>query len=140
MSLSLYRIHEHSLVAILWWLDGVDQPLPIPNREVKLTCADGTALPCGRVGSRQFFKGDNRKVVSFFVCPARTYSNGRKSPNRPDSVKATAKDKGVHREVESEGSRRQTSGLTDRNPIQGLWMRMRLHEKSKSDSYPNHPR
>ena len=27
-------------------------PLPIPNREVKLTCADGTAMPCGRVGSR----------------------------------------------------------------------------------------
>ena len=27
-------------------------PLPIPNREVKLTCADGTAMQCGRVGSR----------------------------------------------------------------------------------------
>ena len=25
---------------------------PIPNREVKLTCADGTAMQCGRVGSR----------------------------------------------------------------------------------------
>ena len=24
----------------------------IPNREVKLTCADGTAMQCGRVGSR----------------------------------------------------------------------------------------
>ena len=24
--------------------NGVDQPLPIPNREVKRTCADGTAL------------------------------------------------------------------------------------------------
>ena len=51
------------------------------------------------------------------VRPARTYSNGCKSPNRPDSGKVTAKDKGVYREVESEGSRRQTSGLTDRNPI-----------------------
>ena len=28
--------------------NGVDQPLPIPNREVKRTCADGTALT--RVG------------------------------------------------------------------------------------------
>ena len=27
-------------------------PLPIPNREVKLTCADGTAMQCGRVGRR----------------------------------------------------------------------------------------
>ena len=29
-------------------------PLPIPNREVKPTCADGTAMQCGRVGSRPF--------------------------------------------------------------------------------------
>ena len=27
-------------------------PLPIPNREVKPVCADGTAMQCGRVGSR----------------------------------------------------------------------------------------
>ena len=32
---------------------GEDPPLPIPNREVKLTCADGTATPSGRVGCRQ---------------------------------------------------------------------------------------
>ena len=31
-------------------------PLPIPNREVKLTNADGTAYLGGRVGSR-LFKG-----------------------------------------------------------------------------------
>ena len=35
---------------------GEDPPLPIPNREVKLACADGTAY-CGRVGSRQLQKG-----------------------------------------------------------------------------------
>ena len=29
-------------------------PLPIPNREVKPVCADGTAMQCGRVGSRLF--------------------------------------------------------------------------------------
>ena len=74
--------------------------------------------------------------LAFLVRPARTYSNGRKSPNRPDSGKVTAKGKGVRRETESEGSRRQTSGLTDRNPIQGLKMRMRLLQKSKSYSYP----
>ena len=29
-------------------------PLPIPNREVKPACADGTAMQCGRVGNRLF--------------------------------------------------------------------------------------
>ena len=29
-------------------------PLPIPNREVKPACADGTAMQCGRVGGRHF--------------------------------------------------------------------------------------
>ena len=32
-------------------------PLPIPNREVKPTCADGTAMQCGRVGSCLFYAG-----------------------------------------------------------------------------------
>ena len=31
-------------------------PLPIPNREVKPACADGTAMQCGRVGGRHFFE------------------------------------------------------------------------------------
>ena len=30
-------------------------PVPIPNTEVKLICADGTADCCGRVGRRQTF-------------------------------------------------------------------------------------
>ena len=30
-------------------------PLPIPNREVKPDCADGTAMQCGRVGGRLLF-------------------------------------------------------------------------------------
>ena len=35
---------------------GGDTPLPIPNREVKPACADGTAgSPRGRVGRRPFF-------------------------------------------------------------------------------------
>ena len=36
---------------------------------------------------------------------------------QPNSGKRTAKDKEVHREVESKGSRRQTSDLTNRNLI-----------------------
>ena len=35
---------------------GEEPPLPIPNREVKLTIADGTAPPGGRVGSCGFLK------------------------------------------------------------------------------------
>ena len=42
-------------------------PLPIPNREVKLTHADGTAYLGGRVGSR-LFKGASRKICSFSFC------------------------------------------------------------------------
>ena len=42
-----------TLMAILLggYCGGVP-PLPIPNREVKPTCADGTAMQCGRVGGR----------------------------------------------------------------------------------------
>ena len=35
---------------------GEEPPLPIPNREVKLTRADGTDPPVGRVGRRGFSK------------------------------------------------------------------------------------
>ena len=45
-------------------------PLPIPNREVKPTCADGTAMQCGRVGSRLLLLGAPRTQCprgSFFV-------------------------------------------------------------------------
>ena len=37
---------------ILGGYGGGIPPLPIPNREVKPTCADGTAMQCGRVGRR----------------------------------------------------------------------------------------
>ena len=35
---------------------GEEPPLPIPNREVKLTIADGTDPPVGRVGSCGFLE------------------------------------------------------------------------------------
>ena len=41
-------------------------PLPIPNREVKLANADGTAFSCGRVGSRLFKVSLNG--LTFFLC------------------------------------------------------------------------
>ena len=83
--------------------------------------------------------GQNGRPLSV-VRPARTYSNGCKSLSRPDSGKVTAKGKGVRRETESGGSRRQTSGLTDRNPIKGLRVRIRLQKKSKPDNYPKSPK
>ena len=43
--------------------DGVP-PLPIPNREVKPARADGTAMQCGRVGSRLFFREASRIAIS----------------------------------------------------------------------------
>ena len=49
---------------------GEDPPLPIPNREVKLTIADGTAIPGGRVGSRHFLiqSLQDSSLGGFFVC------------------------------------------------------------------------
>ena len=46
--------------------------------------------------------------------------NGCKSLVSPNSGNYIAKSKGVHREVKSEGSWRQTSDLTNRNFIQGI--------------------
>ena len=126
---------------ILRWLikRGEDPPLPIPNREVKLTSADGTAPPGGRVGSCRFSKSPTEKSAGLFflVRPARTYSNGCKSPDRPDSGKVTAKGKGVHREVESKGSRRQKVGPMNKNLVQGWKAGAMLPEKYKPDNYPN---
>ena len=49
---------------------GEDPPLPIPNREVKLTIADGTAPPGGRVGScRSSGLRSTHVDRSLFLCP-----------------------------------------------------------------------
>ena len=37
-------------------------PLPIPNREVKPDCADGTAIQCGRVGGRLFSTNPRKEI------------------------------------------------------------------------------
>ena len=49
----------------------------------------------------------------FLVCSAWVLANGCKSLMSPNSGNHTANSKGVHREVESEGSWRETSGLTN---------------------------
>ena len=53
-------------------------PLPIPNREVKPTCADGTAIQCGRVGRRLLsMKSLRFRKISeaFFVYLHRDFSS-----------------------------------------------------------------
>lgn len=55
-------------------------------------------------------------IASFFIVrPAWVQSNGYKSRTRVDSAKYISKGNGAHCEVESEGIRRQTSDLTNRN-------------------------
>ena len=52
------RIMNYASEAISGGYCGRVPPLPIPNREVKPACADGTAMQCGRVGSRLLFKSE----------------------------------------------------------------------------------
>ena len=47
-------LHSHMSTPYLGGYSAEVPPLPIPNRVVKLSIADGTALRCGRVGSRHF--------------------------------------------------------------------------------------
>ncbi len=44
-----------------------DPPLPIPNREVKPVHAYDTAIPSGKVGSRQLQKASGQVLGPFFV-------------------------------------------------------------------------
>ena len=45
-------------------------PLPIPNREVKPACADGTAMQCGRVGGCLLYLRSSRSndFGDLFLC------------------------------------------------------------------------
>ena len=56
---------------------GEVPPLPIPNREVKLTCANGTAMQCGRVGSRLLLSraSDFERFLRLFCFHAVLLSN-----------------------------------------------------------------
>ena len=56
-------------------------PLPIPNREVKPACADGTAMQCGRVGGRHFFEEplSHNDLRAFFCVSHRSRRSHRYS-------------------------------------------------------------
>ena len=53
---SLFTVHCSLAQRYSGGYCGGVPPLPIPNREVKPACADGTAMQCGRVGGRHFSK------------------------------------------------------------------------------------
>ena len=61
---------------------GEDPPLPIPNREVKLTGADGTAPPGGRVGSCRFSQKARVQKTRAFFAKSPTYHLLRGGPLR----------------------------------------------------------
>ena len=63
MNRKVLRIGFFSQVIYYGGYSGEDPPLPIPNREVKLTIADGTDPPVGRVGSRRFRKPDRQMTT-----------------------------------------------------------------------------
>ena len=57
--------HRDPLQNDLRWLLRRGSPLPIPNREVKPACADGTAI-CGRVCRRLSLLNPNLDRLGFF--------------------------------------------------------------------------
>ena len=65
----------------LWRLWRWGPPLPIPNREVKPTRADGTAVKCGRVGRRRLIVTLKRTKFCFrvFLCPDKSEIEIRES-------------------------------------------------------------
>ena len=77
------RIGFFSQVIYYGGYSGEDPPLPIPNREVKLTIADGTDLPVGRVGSRRFWKPGRHKtpgLLRFHFVQTRSKNVGYRRP------------------------------------------------------------
>ena len=57
-----------------WWLQRGGSPLPIPNREVKLVSADGTAILWESM-SPPFFKALIERQVLFFVYKSKQFPN-----------------------------------------------------------------
>ena len=96
--------------------------MPLQNAKAGLRNSwNPTAAKVGGFCDLRITKSDDpaREIIRFHVMCAwhGQVLTGESPECRSISAKHIAKGKGVHREVESEGSRRQTSGLTDRNHI-----------------------
>ena len=62
---AVVRLGVACLVYVIPYLGAFSSevpPLPIPNREVKLTNADGTAMQCGRVGRRRLNQSGDFRI------------------------------------------------------------------------------
>lgn len=67
LSIVNYRIIVQSNYNLLRWLLRRGSPLPIPNREVKPACADGTAVMWESMSSPFFMEPQSEKIgVLFF--------------------------------------------------------------------------
>ena len=73
---------------------GEDPPLPIPNREVKLTIADGTAPPGGRVGSCHFLLCTLSSMMAgcIFIYAALTPEASTRIKKPPEDQEAVVSD------------------------------------------------
>ncbi len=67
---------QSPLQNLLRWLLRRGSPLPIPNREVKPDCADGTAVMWESM-SPPFFRKPFTKVKGFFVLAVRRSTQAR---------------------------------------------------------------
>ena len=88
------RIGFFSQVTYYGGYSGEGPPLPIPNREVKLTIADGTDPPVGRVGSRRSsIPGTLTSPGDFFVLASLEPNGGYR---RPTPRRCAAAPQGAH--------------------------------------------
>ncbi|MBP8677956.1 MAG: hypothetical protein KBH88_05445, partial [Bacteroidales bacterium] len=68
----------------------------IPNREVKPACADGTAIPSGRVGSRHLLQESDDLIIIrlfFFVPYIRQSERSERGEKNPQLQEATEEKK-----------------------------------------------
>ena len=118
--------------------DGVEETLlPIPNRTVKLYSVNGTAWVTVWESRTLPGKASSLILDAFFYCMPSMGNNLTVKVLLWDwQWEPLAKDKGVHCEVESEGSRRQSLGLRNTNYIQGLLKSDEFAIQNKVQHYP----
>ena len=73
----MFFSRQHTRVTAIRYNSGGnsngDPPLPIPNREVKPVHAYDTAIPSGKVGSRQLQKPQHENAGAFLLAASRPF-------------------------------------------------------------------
>ena len=67
----LSSIEDTKIFKSFWWLLRRGPPLPIPNREVKPACADGTAVMWESMSSPFFIEPQSEKIGVLFLLERR---------------------------------------------------------------------